>query len=47
MGVFIKLKLDGLVLSFKRLHCPVDKEALVLEEGSGDSLYFRIKEYEK
>ena len=41
MELFIKLKLDGLAWSFRRLHCPVDKEALVLEVGSGGSPYFR------
>lgn len=41
MEVFFKLGLDGLAWSFRRLHCPVPKDALVLEVGSGGNPYFR------
>lgn len=41
MDFFFRLKLDTLAWSFRRLHCPVDKEALVLEVGSGGNPYFR------
>ena len=41
MNLFFKLKLDKLAWSFRRLHCPVDKDALVLEVGSGGNPYFR------
>jgi SAM-dependent methyltransferase len=41
MDLLIKFKLNSLAWSFRRLHCPVDKEALVLEVGSGGNPYFR------
>lgn len=41
MDFFLKLKLDSIAWSFRRLHCPVDKKALVLEVGSGGNPYFR------
>ena len=41
MDIFLKLKLDKLAWSFRRLHVPVDKDALVLEVGSGGNPYFR------
>ncbi|MDQ7083787.1 MAG: methyltransferase domain-containing protein [Sulfurovum sp.] len=41
MDVFLKLKLDAIAWSLRRLHCPVDKNALVLEVGSGGNPYFR------
>ncbi len=41
MNFFFKLKLDNIAWSFRRLHCPVDKDALVLEVGSGGNPYFR------
>jgi SAM-dependent methyltransferase len=41
MNFFLKLKLDSIAWSFRRLHCPVDKNALVLEVGSGGNPYFR------
>lgn len=40
MEFFIKVKLDSLAWSFRRLHCPVDKKALVLEVGSGGESVF-------
>lgn len=36
-----KLGLERLAWSLRRLHCPVSKEALVLEVGSGGNPYFR------
>lgn len=41
MRVLRKIGLDSLAWSLRRLHCPVTKEALVLEVGSGSSPYFR------
>jgi len=41
MDFFLKLKLESLAWSFRRLHCPVDDDALVLEVGSGGNPYFR------
>lgn len=41
MDFFFKLKLDTIAWSFRRLHCPVDDDALVLEVGSGGNPYFR------
>lgn len=41
MDFFLKLKLESLAWSFRRLHVPVDKDALVLEVGSGGNPYFR------
>ena len=41
MQIFLKLKMDKMAWSFRRLHCPVDKDALVLEVGSGGNPYFR------
>jgi len=41
MDFFLKLKLDTIAWSFRRLHCPVDDDALVLEVGSGGNPYFR------
>ena len=41
MDFFLKLGLEKLAWSFRRLHCPVDKDALVLEVGSGGNPYFR------
>lgn len=39
---FLKsLKLEALAWSFRRIHCPVDKKALVLEVGSGGNPYAR------
>lgn len=35
------LGFESLAWSFRRIHCPVDKKALVLEVGSGGSPYFR------
>lgn len=35
------LGLDSLAWSLRRLHCPVDRNALVLEVGSGGNPYFR------
>lgn len=36
-----RLGLERLAWSLRRLHCPVNKEALVLEVGSGGNPYFR------
>lgn len=36
-----KLGLERLAWSLRRLHCPVDNKALVLEVGSGGNPYFR------
>ena len=41
MNFFFKIKLDTIAWSFRRLHCPVDTKALVLEVGSGGNPYFR------
>jgi len=41
MRVFRKLGMDPIAWSLRRLHCPVGREALVLEVGSGASPYFR------
>ncbi|PZM82065.1 MAG: hypothetical protein DKM50_04790 [Candidatus Margulisiibacteriota bacterium] len=41
MKVLIKIKLDSIAWSIRRLYCPVDKNALVLEVGSGGNPYFR------
>lgn len=41
MRFFRKLGLDSIVWSLRRLYCPVKKEDLVLEVGSGGNPYFR------
>ncbi len=41
MKFFLKLELDSWAWSFRRLHIPVKKDALVLEVGSGSNPYFR------
>lgn len=41
MRFFLAIGLSRLAWSFRRLHCPVPKTALVLEVGSGGSPYFR------
>lgn len=41
MDFFFKLKLNTIAWSFRRLHCPVGDDALVLEVGSGGNPYFR------
>lgn len=41
MDFFLKLKLESIAWSFRRVHVPVDKDALVLEVGSGGNPYFR------
>lgn len=41
MNFFQKIGLEKISWSLRRLHCPVDKEALVLEVGSGGNPYFR------
>lgn len=41
MRFFKKIKLDSIAWSLRRLYCPVDKDALVLEVGSGANPYFR------
>jgi hypothetical protein len=41
MSICRKLGLDKLAWSLHRLHCPVSKEALVLEVGSGSNPYYR------
>lgn len=41
MNLLQKIKLHSIAWSFRRLHCPVDKDALVLEVGSGGNPYFR------
>lgn len=41
MSFFRKLGLDSITWSLRRLHCPVKKEDLVLEVGSGGNPYFR------
>ena len=41
MRFFRKIGMDSIAWSLRRLYCPVDKDALVLEVGSGASPYFR------
>jgi SAM-dependent methyltransferase len=41
MRLFRKLGMDSIAWSLRRLYCPVGREALVLEVGSGASPYFR------
>ena len=41
MKIFRFFRLDSVAWSLRRLHCPVDKNALVLEVGSGGNPYFR------
>ena len=41
MSLCLSLGLVRLAWSFRRLYCPVSKDALVLEVGSGGSPYFR------
>lgn len=41
MQLFRKLRLDSIAWSLRRVYCPVSKDALVLEVGSGASPYFR------
>lgn len=41
MRFFRKIGMDSIAWSFRRLHCPVGKDALVLEVGSGASPYHR------
>jgi uncharacterized protein YbaR (Trm112 family)/SAM-dependent methyltransferase len=41
MSICRKLGLDRLAWPLRRLHCPVTKEALVLEVGSGGNPYYR------
>lgn len=41
MNVFLSLKLDSIAWSLRRLYVPVDKNALVLEVGSGGNPYVR------
>ena len=41
MRFFLKLNLDSIAWSLRRLHCPVGKNDLVLEVGSGGSPYAR------
>ncbi len=41
MRVFRRIGLDSIAWSLRRLYCPVDRNALVLEVGSGASPYFR------
>jgi len=41
MKLFLRLGQDSLAWSFRRLHIPVKKDALVLEVGSGSNPYFR------
>ena len=41
MNFFLKLRLDTIAWSLRRLHVPVDKKSLVLEVGSGGNPYFR------
>lgn len=41
MRLFRKCGLESLAWSLRRLHCPVDKNALVLEVGSGGNPYIR------
>lgn len=41
MRVFLKIGAVKLAWAFRRLYCPVKKDALVLEVGSGGSPYYR------
>jgi uncharacterized protein YbaR (Trm112 family) len=41
MRFFRRLGLDGIAWSLRRLHCPVDRQALVLDIGSGGNPYPR------
>ena len=41
MGLARRLGMERLAWSLRRLHCPVDSAALVLEVGSGGNPYFR------
>lgn len=41
MQFFRRLGLDSIAWPLRRLHCPVARDALVLEVGSGGSPYFR------
>ncbi|MBF0583314.1 MAG: class I SAM-dependent methyltransferase [Magnetococcales bacterium] len=41
MRLFKRLGFEGIAWSLRRLHCPVAKEALVLEVGSGGNPYAR------
>jgi SAM-dependent methyltransferase len=41
MRFFRRLGMDSVAWSLRRLYCPVDKNAFVLEVGSGASPYFR------
>jgi SAM-dependent methyltransferase len=41
MRFFRKICMDPIAWSLRRVHCPVGKDALVLEVGSGASPYFR------
>lgn len=41
MRFFRRIGMDPIAWSLRRLYCPVDKNALVLEVGSGASPYFR------
>lgn len=41
MKLMLTLGLESVAWSFRRLHCPVDRDALVLEVGSGGNPYFR------
>ena len=41
MRFFRKIGMDPIAWSLRRVHCPVGKDALVLEVGSGASPYFR------
>ena len=41
MSIFLSLGMKRLAWAFRRMHCPVPEEALVLEVGSGGNPYFR------
>jgi SAM-dependent methyltransferase len=41
MSIFLGLGMKRLAWAFRRMHCPVPEEALVLEVGSGGNPYFR------
>ncbi len=41
MRFFLALGLDSIAWSLRRLYCPVSKDALVLDVGSGGNPYFR------
>lgn len=41
MKLFQKIRLDSVAWSLRRIHIPVNKDALVLEVGSGSNPYFR------